>query len=215
MGEGTGRSSMVQLLALGESWQVKNQSEESPFDIERRIVYRENIQTLLMVLAIALVLVPVIAMVLFDLSIDNPIVGLPIIAVVIAFFVEYSDTPARKHQRQVWEEFKRHHDVLVEELGLTAASTSLSEIISRTKKRLSRQREEIRRWNTIHFAGMEVVVVPSIYEVNEFHTKVVAYWRLHAAYDYLGLNEEVGGIADSDDVRSTYTFQDTASSFPA
>jgi len=194
MDDGTGSGSMVQVQSLGEAWQRKNLSRESPFDIGRRVEHyqRKRIIFLLVsavILALALLGIMIVTDVPLHMDTAIPLVVLMTLAAGL-YFVAGGVTPAHKQWFVIWEEFKRHHDYLVKELCIKSASTSLSDIVNWANKRLVRQRDEIRYKLKHHTSVCEEAQVPSVDHMKVLYTETVEYWRLRRACEYLGLIDE-------------------------
>jgi len=181
---------MTQIQALGESWQRKHQSRESPFDIGLRVKrWKQGWE--IFALVSVFVLVMIFLGVVVKIGSANLWTVLAATLVVIVFVGSFLTLiPTRNQSCLVWDEFKRHHDSLVTELSIQSASTSLSDIISRAHRRLEKQRSEIRKQLRLYIFEKNEMAVPSLDEMNKLHIKVVNYWRFYNTCKYLGLLEE-------------------------
>ncbi len=183
---------MVEVQGLGESWQRKNLLRESPFELGRKVEQLRNVRKIIF---IALTTIVVITSGSITLITGDALAVLMALLAEVCLIVGLSDTPTQKHGFQVWKEFKLNHDIVVKELGIRAASTSSSEVISRTNKRLKKKIEDLHKELQRYIVGGDEISVPTMSEANKLHDEIADYWRFYNAAKYLGLlDDEISTI---------------------
>lgn len=182
---------MVQIEALAQSWQERHQSTISPFSVGRRVQNLERLFSRIITAAV------VVGIAMFaDGFVTNLLPGkiaitiLCVSLIVITAAMVASTLVNGSEQVKLWREFQRCHDVLVSELDILAASTSLSDLISRTNKRLEKKSGEILKEFRLYTPEKGETALPTVAEADKLHAKVVDYWSFHNAGKYLGLLDE-------------------------
>lgn len=190
---------MVKVLALGEAWQRKNQSEVSPFAIGARVQrWRRRFKifvcvslTGLFVLSLLLAWTGGSGTLLGILKILIPVA---LLGITVGLYVStYS------HKCLVWDEFRQHHDALVKELDIQGASTASATITDGVNKRLQRQSGKIRKQLQAHASQSDVVTIG---EVNALRAAIYDYWRFKYICKYLGLLDDEETVPASDELFS-------------
>ncbi len=182
---------MVQIEALAQSWQERHRSTISLFSVGRRVQNLDRLfsrmNTVAVVVGIAM-FADGLGTNLLPSRISITILCLSL--VVITATLVASTLISGSDQVKSWREFQRCHDVLISELDILAASTSLSDLISRTNKRLEKKGEEILKEFRLHTPEKGETSIPTIAEADKLRARIADYWSFRNASKYLGLLDE-------------------------